>query len=87
MTGQEIQIGKRRGGNEVICHSGKGWRDCVREKDRLLCIDFVYLNNSTQPTLLEEVGHGIIRLSWIYLFMPAEPFLVREVHAFLYKIC
>jgi len=55
MGGQEIPTGKKRGGNEVICQSGKQWRDRVREKDRLLCIDFVYLNNSAQPTLLEKI--------------------------------
>jgi len=57
MSGQEIPTGKKRGGNEVICQSGKQWRDRVREKDRLLCIDFVYLNNSPQPTLLKRLGH------------------------------
>jgi len=57
MGGQEIPTGKKRGGNEVICQGGKQWRDRVREKDRLLCIDFVYLNNSSQPTLLEKSGH------------------------------
>ena len=55
MSGQEIPTGKKRACHEVICQSWKKWHDCVREKERLLCLDFVYLNNSPQLTLLEEL--------------------------------
>jgi len=34
---------------------GKKWRDYVREKDRLLCIDFVFNNYGKTPL---SHGHG-----------------------------
>jgi len=87
MGGQEIPTGKKRGGNEVICQSGKQWRDRVREKDRLLCIDFVYLNNSAQPTLLEKIRSLNYKTILDILVHPPGHFRVREVHAFPDTFC